>query len=105
MAAKNHSTPLGRRLVRLMRIAGTTAEGVCLAPLSHRIFLDHAVGHPPTSYNVDLAPDNAGTFLVTCRELPELLTFGENEEEALIMAHLAIEEALSARRSPPDFPH
>jgi antitoxin HicB len=37
--------------------------------------------------------------LVTCRELPEVVTFGETEEEALTMAEQAIEEAVAARRA------
>lgn len=44
-----------------------------------------------------LEPDDNGTLLATCPNLPEVKTFGENREDAL--AHLAdaIEEALGAR--------
>jgi predicted RNase H-like HicB family nuclease len=103
--AANTTTPLGRRLVRLMRMAGMTGQGVGLAPLSHRLFLPHEAGRPPSSFNVDLAPDDAGTFLVSCRELPEVMTFGRDEEEALEMARCAIMKALSARPAAPEFPN
>lgn len=50
-------------------------------------------------YAVELTPDDNDTFLVTCPQLPEVTTFGETEEEALDMAHHAIEEAIAARLS------
>jgi antitoxin HicB len=48
-------------------------------------------------YPVELEPDDNGTFLVTCSDLPEVTTFGEGEEDALRRAGDAIEEALAAR--------
>jgi antitoxin HicB len=48
-------------------------------------------------YAVILAPDDNGTFLVTCPDLPEVVTFGEDAEDALQRAPDAIEEALAAR--------
>jgi antitoxin HicB len=48
-------------------------------------------------YTVTLTPDDNGTVLVTCPELPEVTTFGEDEDEALLRAADAIEEALAAR--------
>jgi antitoxin HicB len=48
-------------------------------------------------YTVILAPDDKGTILVTCPDLPELATFGEDVEDALHRAADAIEEALAAR--------
>ena len=99
------STPLGRRMLRLMRIDAMGEGKSGLAALSHSIRIQNAANLPPTSYTVILASDDHGTFLVTCRELPEVTTFGENEEEALLMAELAIKEALGDRRSSPDFPY
>ena len=93
------STPLGRRMLRLMRIAATGEGKFGLAALSHSIWIQLAANGPPTSYTVFLAPDQHGTFLVACRELPEVTTFGGSEEEALLMAELAIQEALGDRRS------
>jgi antitoxin HicB len=49
------------------------------------------------SYLVELTPDDNGTLLVTCPVLPEVTTFGENEDEAIAHAREAIEEALAAR--------
>lgn len=48
-------------------------------------------------YPVTLTPDDNGTLLVTCPDLPEVTTFGEDEADALRHAKNAIEEALAAR--------
>jgi antitoxin HicB len=49
------------------------------------------------SYPINLIPDDNGTVLVTCPDLPEVTTFGETEPEALAMARGAVAEALAAR--------
>ena len=49
------------------------------------------------AYSLILEPDDNGTILVTCPDLPEVTTFGEDEDDALIRARDAIEEALAAR--------
>jgi antitoxin HicB len=48
-------------------------------------------------YSVTIEPDDNGTFLVTCPDLPEVTTFGEDEDDAVRRAADAIEEALAAR--------
>jgi predicted RNase H-like HicB family nuclease len=48
-------------------------------------------------YPVILTPDENGTVLVTCADLPEVTTFGEDEEDAIGRAADAVEEALAAR--------
>jgi len=48
-------------------------------------------------YPVMLEPDDNGTLLVTCPDLPELTTWGEDREDALQRAADAMEEALAAR--------
>jgi antitoxin HicB len=48
-------------------------------------------------YTVTLTPDDNGTLLVTCADLPEVATFGEDELDAIQRAADAIEEALAAR--------
>ncbi len=48
-------------------------------------------------YTVILTPDDNGSFLVTCPELPEVTTFAEVEEDATRRAVDAIQEALAAR--------
>ena len=50
-------------------------------------------------YAVILVPDDNGTLLVTCPDLPEVTTFGEDVEDAIHRAADAIEEALAARIS------
>jgi antitoxin HicB len=49
------------------------------------------------SYRIVLTPDDNNTLLVTCPDLPEVTTFGEDEADALLRARDAIEEALGAR--------
>ena len=48
------------------------------------------------SYRIDLTPDDNGTFLVTCPQLPIVATFGETEEDAKAHAVDAIETALAS---------
>lgn len=48
-------------------------------------------------YPLELEPDDNGTILATCPDLPEVTTFGEDEDEARLRAVDAIEEALAAR--------
>src|SRR5947207_6736302 len=48
-------------------------------------------------YSVVLEPDDNGTLLVTCPDLPEMTTWGEDGDDALRHAADAIEEALAAR--------
>ncbi len=48
-------------------------------------------------YEVILRPDDNGSILVTCPDLPEVTTFGEDEDDAMHRAADAIEEALAAR--------
>ena len=48
------------------------------------------------SYAVNLEPDG-DTVLVTSPEFPELTTYGEDEDEAMIRAKDALEEAIAAR--------
>jgi antitoxin HicB len=49
------------------------------------------------SYRVILTPDDNDTFLVTCPDLPEVTTFGEDKADALLRAEDAIGEALAYR--------
>jgi antitoxin HicB len=48
-------------------------------------------------YPVILEPDDNGSFLVTCPDLPEVTSWGEDVADALRHAADAIEEALAAR--------
>jgi len=48
-------------------------------------------------YPIVLTPDDNGTLLVACPDLPEVTTYGDDEEDALQRACDAIEEALAAR--------
>lgn len=48
-------------------------------------------------YSVTLTPDDNGTVLVTCPDVPEVTTFGEDEDDAIGRAADAIAESLAAR--------
>jgi len=48
-------------------------------------------------YPILLSPDDNDTFLVTCPDLPEVTTFGEDEADAVLRAADAIEEIIAAR--------
>lgn len=52
---------------------------------------------PILSYPLTLTPDDDGTLLVTCPDLPEVVSFGATRAEALEMGALAVEEAIAAR--------
>ncbi len=49
------------------------------------------------SFPATLSADNDGGFVVTFRDLPEAITQGETEAEALIEAADCLEEAIAAR--------
>lgn len=48
-------------------------------------------------YPILMTPDDNGTLLVTCPDLPEVTTFGVDRADAMQRAGDAIEEALAAR--------
>lgn len=49
------------------------------------------------AYLVKLVPDDNGTILVTAPDFPEVITFGDNREEALRHAVGAFREAIAGR--------
>ena len=49
------------------------------------------------AYRIELTPDDNGTLLVTCPDLPEVTSFGEDEADARKHALDAVEEALAGR--------
>ena len=51
------------------------------------------------TYPVILAKDTNGTILVTSKDFPELVTFGQDRDDALSHAVDAFEEAIEARIS------
>lgn len=51
------------------------------------------------AYPIELTPDDNGTFLVTCPDLPEVTTYGKDEADCMFRAVGAIEEALGGRIS------
>ena len=49
------------------------------------------------AYPVVLEPDDNGTLLVTFPDIPEAVTFGEDEDDTLMRAVDALETMLAAR--------
>jgi len=49
------------------------------------------------AYPIELTPDDNGTLLATCPDLPEVTTFGRDEGDALEHAADAVTEALASR--------
>lgn len=54
------------------------------------------------SYTIQLRPEPEGGFTVLVPALPEIVTYGIDEDEALRMAHEAIALALEVRREDGD---
>jgi predicted RNase H-like HicB family nuclease len=50
------------------------------------------------TFSITLRPEPEGGYTVRVPALPEIVTFGENEAEALAMAKDAIELVLQSRR-------
>ncbi len=48
-------------------------------------------------YPLTLTPDDDGSILVTCEDLPEVTSFGENEADAVGHGADAVQEAIAAR--------
>jgi len=53
-------------------------------------------------YTISLRPEPEGGYTVLVPALPEVVTYGETEQEALRMAREAIELALEVRRDDGD---
>ncbi len=100
MAQDHNPTPMARRIVRLLAHTISTEEGACVAPLVQRLQLTDLPRGVPASYTLHLSPEGQGTFLVTCRELPDLEIYAKDEDEALAMAEQGIREAAAAQQNP-----
>jgi antitoxin HicB len=50
------------------------------------------------TYSIVLRPEPEGGYTVRVPALPEIVTYGENEAEALMMAKEAIELVIESRR-------
>ena len=104
MPPMSKPSSVGLRFLGMLKNAVESEDGLGLAALCQHILVQPPCGGPLVSYTVYVSPDVRGTFLVTCKELPDLRIDCENEEEALSLAEAAIREALGARPSSPDSP-
>ena len=87
-------TASGLNLVRAMKASIANENGMGIGVLTHRLPIRPPGSPAPLTFTRDLAQDQDGVFLVTCRELPDVITAAEDESEALSLAHLAILIAL-----------
>jgi predicted RNase H-like HicB family nuclease len=97
MTPTSKPSSAGLRFLARLKNAIDKDEGTGMASLCHHLSVQPPASVLPLMYTVYLTPDHRGMFAVTCREFPDLKTFGEDEEEALSMAEIAIEEALGTR--------
>ena len=84
----------GLSLVRAMKGSIANKSDAGIGVLTHRLPIRPPGSPAPLTFTIDLTQDQDGLFLVTCRELPEVITAAEDEREALSLAHLAILIAL-----------
>jgi predicted RNase H-like HicB family nuclease len=88
-----------------LQLAITSDDEIGLPAISHRLPLAIPNGAVPLIFTLDLAPDDCGSFLVTCREVPDVVLLENTEEAALARAEAMIRESLTNRRPSPDFPY
>jgi hypothetical protein len=105
MGQDRKPTPMARRIVRLLAHTISTEEGAYVAPLVQRLQLTDLPTGVPAGYTLHLSPEVQGTFLVTCRELPDLEIYARDEDEALAMAEQGIREAFAAKQNPSSTSH
>ena len=90
-------TAFGLNLVHAMKASIASENRADIGVLTHRLPIRPPGSLTPLTFTIDLAQDQDGLVLVTCRELPEIITAAEDESEALSLAHLAILADLSQR--------
>ena len=91
-----HSTPTALALdhVRAMKVAIGNDNGAGIAVLTHRLPIRSPDSVAPLTFTIDLAQDQNGLILATCREIPEVIAAADDESTALSLVHLEILAAL-----------
>ena len=105
MARQGKPTARAEELVKRLRLSITADDEIGLPAISHRLPVAIPNGTAPLMFTLDLAPDEDGTFFLTCREVPDVVLFEDTEDAALARAETLIRESLTNRRSSPDFPY
>jgi hypothetical protein len=82
--------------VRAERKALAAGGDLVLPVVSHTLQVVTPEGGPAAIYTVCLVRDDEGTYMVVCRELPEVLVFEQCERRALAAAQAAINRTLAA---------
>ena len=95
----HHSQPEGRiedwHLPRGAQTARHQREGLEMTAMNSARRLANRM--ETLAYAVRLEPAKEGSYVVTCRDLPEVVTQGDDFEEALAQASDAMDEAFAAR--------
>ena len=89
-------TRFNLKLVRSVRKALARGEDCGLAVEACPLFVRAPERERAELYTVSLVHDDEGTYMATCRELPEVLVFETSEGKAMAAAHAAIKQALAA---------
>ena len=94
-ASTGNRRHVGRRCGAYTR--GELTVHVHAVPYSSSVDGTQVVTDQPRTYTVVLRPEPEGGFTVRVPALPEIVTYGEDEDEALAMAKEAIELCLHDR--------
>src|ERR1700732_2083879 len=78
-ATSRSSVEIGNRNCQRMAVERNWAPGL----LTRSSETSGSSKESTVNYPITLTPDDNGTLLVSCPDLPEVVTFGEDREEAL----------------------
>jgi hypothetical protein len=84
--------------IRALRKALAKGEDCGLETVFHQLSLTVPETDRAETYTVCLVHDEAGNYMATCRELPQVLAFDDSESGALAAARAAIKEAVAQIR-------
>ena len=97
MTRKTRPSHFNLKLVRAVRKALASGEDCGMAIESRPIFVTPPKTERSELYTIRLVHDDEGTYMATCREVPEVLVFENSEGDAVTAAHVAIKAALATR--------
>lgn len=97
MAWKTRPARFNLKLVRSVRKALARGEDCGLEAEAYRLLVTALEAERSELYTINLVHDDEGTYMATCREVPEVLVFEDSEGDAVAAAQTAIRKALAAR--------
>jgi hypothetical protein len=98
MVGQSKATAPGHGMVQAIRRAFARKQSDRSRVISQSVFIEHADERPPTLYTVDFIPTAEGTFLVCCRDLPQVMFRSRDVAGGLMAAEMLIEEAIGPAR-------